>query len=413
MRAILASTIAAPSLIHMTEEAADFHRRLAEALAAGRLRKLVLSAYRGDEPGLLRLVVRPVQLRGEAQLSFVWSYAQRDVTKNHAVSDALEKLRAEIGPGAFAHAHLLVSDGEDSELRYSRKGKPSLHLSAAQGAPVDTAHNRSKQHALHLGLPFLAELGVTTADARLVPTMARKWRQINKFVEVVDHALAASSIADDAPLPTDKVLRVADFGCGKGYLTFALHHHLQATLGRDVRTTGVELRSELVHFCNGVVRKLGIGGLDFEQGDVSRREPAPLDVMIALHACDMATDHAIHFGLRSGASLIVCAPCCHKQLRPQMKALPEPLAPMLAHGIHLGQQAEMLTDALRALLLQAHGYDTQVFEFVSLEHTQKNKMILATRRAQPLPAEPVYAQIRALKDFYAVREHCLETLLTA
>jgi SAM-dependent methyltransferase len=383
-------------------EAADFHRRQAEALAGRRLRKLVLSAYRGDEAGLLRLVVRPVELRGEAHLSFVWSYTQRDVTKNHAVAEGLERLRELVGPRAFAHAHLLTSEGEDCELRYSRKGKPSLHLSASQGAPVEGAHNRSKQHALHLGLPFLAELGVATADGRLVPTMARKWRQINKFVEVVDHAL-----------PDSAALRVADFGCGKGYLTFALHHHLQTTLGRVVQTTGVELRGELVDFCNGMVRKLGIEGLHFEEGDVSRREPAPLDVMIALHACDTATDHAIHFGLRSGASLIVCAPCCHKQLRPQMKALPAPLAPMLAHGIHLGQQAEMLTDALRALLLQAHGYDTQVFEFVALEHTQKNKMILATKRAQPLPAEGVYAQIRALKDFYAVREHCLETLLSA
>jgi hypothetical protein len=389
----------------MPEEAADFHRLLAEASAADRLRKLVLSAYRGGEPGLLRLVARPVELRGEPHLSLVWSYTQRDVTKNHPVAEGLQQLREWIGPGAFAHVHLLTTEGDDCELRYSRKGKPALHRSPAQGVTADTAdtaHNRDKQHALHLGLPFLCELGIATTDGRLVPTMARKWRQINKFVEIVDHAL-----------PNDPALRMADFGCGKGYLTFALHHHLQSTRGRDVHTTGVELRSELVHFCNGVVRKLGIEGLHFEQGDVGRRDPAPLDVMIALHACDTATDHAIHFGLRSGAKLIVCAPCCHKQLRPQMKALPAPLAPMLAHGIHLGQQAEMLTDALRALLLQAHGYDTQVFEFVSPEHTQKNKMILATKRAEALPAEPVYAQIRALKDFYAVREHCLETLLNA
>jgi hypothetical protein len=155
---------------------------------------------------------------------------------------------------------------------------------------------------------------------------------------------------------------------------------------------------------------LGLAGLHFEQGDVRQRAAAPLDIVIALHACDTATDHAIHLGIRSGASLIICSPCCHKQLRPQMKS-PALLAPMLRHGIHLGQEAEMLTDSLRGLLLEAHGYDTQVFEFVSLEHTSKNKMILAVKRAQPLPAEPALAQIRALKDFYAVREHCLETLL--
>lgn len=384
---------------------AAFHARLGEALAAGRLRKLVLATYRGDEPGLLRLVVRPVELRGEPALSFVWSYTQRDVTKNHPPAEGLAQLRTLVGPRAFAHAHLLTTAGEDGELRYSRKGQPSLRWAAAQGAAAsaDPQHNRAKQHALHLGLPFLAELGVATADGRLVPTMARKWRQINKFVEIVDHALPAAPAA----------LRVADFGCGKGYLTFALHHHLTQTLGRDAQVTGVELRQELVDGCNATVRKLGLQGLRFEAGDVGRRAPVPLDVMIALHACDTATDHAIHHGLRAGAALIVCAPCCHKQLRPQMGTPPAPLAPMLGHGIHLGQQAEMLTDTLRALLLQAHGYDTQVFEFVSPEHTQKNKMILASRRATALPAEPVYAQIRALKDFYAVREHCLETLLAA
>lgn len=387
-----------------------FHRRLGDAVAAGRLRKLVLSAYRGGEAGLVRLVVRPVELRGQAHLSFVFSHTQRDVTKNHPVAEGLLRLRDLTGPGGFAHAHLLNSEG-NLELRYSRKGKPSLHQATAPGAgAASAAHNRQKHHLLDLSLPFLTELGVATADGGLVPTMARKWKQINKFVEIVDRAIAASALAGR---PDDSPLRVADFGCGKGYLTFALHHHLQATLGRKVRTTGVELRGELVDFCNRVVRALRIDGLAFEEGDVGQRAPEPLDVMIALHACDTATDHAIHFGLRAGASLIVCAPCCHKQLRPQMKALPAPLAPMLQHGVHLGQQAEMLTDALRALLLQAHGYDSQVFEFVATEHTQKNKMILATKRAQPLPAEPVLAQIRALKDFYAVREHCLETLLTA
>ncbi|MFG5408394.1 methyltransferase [Piscinibacter sakaiensis] len=132
--------------------------------------------------------------------------------------------------------------------------------------------------------------------------------------------------------------------------------------------------------------------------------------MIALHACDTATDHAIHRGIAAGAQLIVCSPCCHKELRPQLRA-PGLLAPLLRHGIHLGQQAEMITDGLRALLLEAHGYEARVFEFVSLEHTAKNKMILALRRAAPLPAEPVLAQIRAIKDFYGVREQCLEALL--
>ena len=380
-----------------------FFARLAEHLTQGSLAKLVLAKHQGEPADLARLTVRPLLLREQPQLSFVYSHATRDITHNHPVVEGLAKLRELIGP-AFRHAHLLAA-GEDLELRFTKKGQASLHQQAnTRDAAEPQGHDREKHRHLLLDTPFLAALGVTTASGELVPAMARKWKQINKFVEVLDHALQAS------PLKAQGQIRVADFGSGKGYLSFAVHHHLRQTLGREAEVTGVELRPDLVQLCNKAAQRLGLAGLHFEQGDVRERAAQPLDIMIALHACDTATDHAIHLGIRSGASLIVCSPCCHKQIRPQMKS-PAMLAPMLQHGIHLGQEAEMLTDSLRALLLQAHGYDTQVFEFVSLEHTSKNKMILAVKRAQPLPAEPVLAQIRAIKDFYAVREHCLETLL--
>jgi hypothetical protein len=133
--------------------------------------------------------------------------------------------------------------------------------------------------------------------------------------------------------------------------------------------------------------------------------------MIALHACDIATDYALHMGIRTGAEIIMCSPCCHKQIRPQMQS-PAMLAPLLQHGIHMGQEAEMVTDGLRALLLEAHGYDTQVFEFISLEHTSKNKMILAQKRKHPLDNSATLAQIAGIKAFYGIKEQCLETLLT-
>ena len=382
-----------------------FFSLLAEHLAQGSLAKLVLAGYHGPVPDLVRVTVRPLLLRDAAHLSFVHSHATRDVTQNLVVDEGIARLRELIGP-AFRHAHLHAA-GEDLELRFTKKGKASLHQAANAREGVEPqVHDREKQRHIALDTPFLAALGVTTASGELVPAMARKFKQINKFVEVLDHALQASTLKAPAPI------RVADFGSGKGYLTFAVHHHLQNTLGREVEVTGVELRPDLVALCTKAAARLGLEGLHFEQGDVRERPAQPMDVVIALHACDTATDHAIHLGIRSGASLIICSPCCHKQIRPQMKS-PAMLAPMLQHGIHLGQEAEMLTDSLRALLLQAHGYDTQVFEFVSLEHTSKNKMILAVKRAAALPAEPVLAQIRAIKDFYAVREHCLETLLAA
>jgi SAM-dependent methyltransferase len=207
-------------------------------------------------------------------------------------------------------------------------------------------------------------------------------------------------------------VRVLDFGAGKGYLTFAVHDHLQQHLQRRPEVVGVELRGDLVALCNGIVQRLGLDGLRFDEGDIARRAPQPIDVMIALHACDTATDLAIHQGVRGGASIILCSPCCHKQIRPQLLS-PHPLRPILQHGVHLGQEAEMLTDGLRALLLEASGYDTQVFEFISLEHTNKNKMILAVKRASPKPADEVLEQIREIKRFYGIREQALETLLAA
>jgi hypothetical protein len=387
------------------DAAGRFFARLSEHLAQGSLYRLILAKYQGLETDLTRLTVRPLELHGQPHLTFVYTHSTRDVTRNHRLARGMAELDTLIG-GAFRHAHLLAA-GEDLELRFSKKGTPSLHRQANEReTAVPQPHDREKQRLVALDTPFLAALGVTTPAGDLVPAMARKFKQINKFVEVLDHALRASTLRAPA------TVRVADFGSGKGYLTFAVHHHLTQSLSRDAEVTGVELRPDLVALCNKAAAKLGLVGLHFEQGDVREREPRALDVMIALHACDTATDHAIHLGIRSGAALIVCSPCCHKQIRPQLRS-PPVMAPMLQHGIHLGQQAEMLTDSLRALLLQAHGYDTQVFEFVSLEHTSKNKMILAVKRAQALPAEPVLAQIRAIKDFYAVREHCLETLLAA
>jgi len=379
-----------------------------QALQHDRFDKLLLAGYRGPEAGLKRVGLRAIVLRGQPHLSLIYSHEQRDVTRNLPVAEGLAELRALLGPAGFGNAHLHTRD-EELQLALSRKGRWSLRTGrrpALAEAAAPTEHNREKQRLLGLDRPFLAELGVSDAAQRLVPAMARKWKQINRFLEVIGAALASSKLA------TQPRIEVLDFGSGKGYLTFALHDHLRQTLGRDVQVTGVELRADMVALCNGVVARLGLQGLRFEQGDVESHAPRPVDVMIALHACDTATDHAIHYGIRGGASLICCAPCCHKQLRPQLLS-PHPLKPILQHGVHLGQEAEMLTDGLRALLLDACGYDTQVFEFVSLEHTAKNKMILAVKRDQPVQKDPLLQQVRDIKAFYGIQAQCLETLLKA
>jgi hypothetical protein len=203
-----------------------------------------------------------------------------------------------------------------------------------------------------------------------------------------------------------------DFGSGKGYLTFALHDYLRHSLGNEAKVTGVELRQNLADLCNKASASLDHQGLGFVCGDVKTHAPKQTDVMIALHACDVATDYAIHYGIRAGAGIIMCSPCCHKQIRPQMRS-PELFQPMLQYGVHMGQQAEMVTDSLRALFLEANGYSTKVFEFVSLEHTNKNKMILAIKNAEPDKQHriEVLKQIAEIKAYYGIKEHCLESLL--
>jgi hypothetical protein len=402
-----------------------FIERCSASLAEGRFVKLLLAKHHGTQPDLQRVMVRAVSLKGEPCLSFVYRHTTRDVTKNLSVDAGWHTVRELLGP-LFRNAHLHTAD-ETVELTISQRGVCTLRSTplarpagAPEGradereAPAAAAHDREKQRWVDVRQPFLSALGVTTAQHDVVPAMSRKWKQINKFVEVFAGALRASGLLSAAVAPAEapRPIRVVDFGSGKGYLTFAVHDHLRHQPGVEARVTGVELRGDLVRLGNAVVQKLGLQGLRFDEGDVSTRTAEPIDVMIALHACDTATDHAIHHGLRGGAAVILCSPCCHKQLRPQLLS-PHPLSPILQHGVHLGQHAEMLTDGLRALLLEACGYDTQVFEFVALEHTQKNKMILAVRRPGALPAPASGRQIDDLKAFYGIREHCLETLLRA
>ena len=386
------------------DELNRFMARLATSLEQATFVKLVLAKYRGPEPGPVRLIVRQVLLRDQPNLSFVHRYNTKDITQNLALPAGLEMIRQQLGP-AFKSGHLLTHN-HTVELSISKRGLCTLRESAAASTAPSQAHNREKHRLVDLHRPFLVALGVTNEQHQLVPAMSRKWRQINKFIEVFSHAFATSALARGGPV------RVVDFGSGKGYLTFAIHDHLRGALGTDVQVRGVELRPDLVQLCGDAVRRLGIEGLSFEQGDVRTYAPGAIDVMIALHACDTATDHAIHLGLRGGAAIIMCSPCCHKQIRPQLLS-PHPLRPILQHGVHLGQEAEMLTDGLRALWLEACGYNTQVFEFISLEHTNKNKMILAVKRAQPAAPDAVLAQVEEIKKFYGIREHCLEGLLKA
>ncbi|WP_109439740.1 class I SAM-dependent methyltransferase [Acinetobacter haemolyticus] len=364
--------------------------------------RLILSQYKGEMTDLEKMTFRIIELQGQATLSCLYHHKTQDITKNYSITEGFERI-AEL----LAHskqANLFALD-QDVQLKKNKK-KAMLNVQKKQPLSMkleQRQHNREKHRYVEQQSPFLKHLGITDEKGQVIPSMARKWKQINKFIEIFSNAYAQIDASQQA-------LNIVDFGSGKGYLTFALYDYLQAQ-HKTPLITGVELRSNLVEFCQKVADEVGFNHLDFFEGDVRSYQPEKLDVMIALHACDIATDFAIHTGIRLNASMIMCAPCCHKELRPQLKS-PEVLQPMLQFGIHAGQQAEMLTDTLRALLLKAYGYETKVFEFVSLEHTSKNKMILATKRKDiQQPDAKILQQIQALKTMYGIQKQSLELLL--
>ncbi|MCU4369104.1 class I SAM-dependent methyltransferase [Acinetobacter courvalinii] len=364
--------------------------------------RLILSQYKGELAHLEKITFRMIELQGQATLSCLYHHATQDITKNYSITEGLEKIAELLAQSKQANLFTL---NQDIQLKKNKK-KAMLTCQKKQALAdklEQQQHNREKQRYVQQQSPFLKHLGITDEKGQIVPSMARKWKQINKFIEIFSNAYEQINA-------TQQELNIVDFGSGKGYLTFALYDYLQAQQKTPL-ITGVELRSNLVEFCQHVADQVGFNHLDFFEGDVRSYQPEKLDVMIALHACDIATDFAIHTGIRLNASMIMCAPCCHKELRPQLQS-PEVLQPMLQFGIHAGQQAEMLTDSLRALLLKAYGYETKVFEFVSLEHTSKNKMILATKRKDiQQPNAKIMQQIQALKAMYGIEKQSLELLL--
>lgn len=359
------------------------------------LTKLTLGKYRGPELALRNLFVRPVRLKSGPHLSFVWRYETRDVTKNFAPAEALARLDALIG-GEFLDAHLFTP-AQTAQLETGADGgaRVSIKLATVAPAPPPANHDRVKRHVLDPQSPWLRDLGVTNDQGQPRAGAAGKLRQIQKFAELLLHLTAEAGFGDDQPV------QVADMGSGKGYLTFAA----AAALGPRARVRGYERRAELVETCNRVASAHGFAHLSFTAGEIDRSAPGPLDVLMALHACDTATDDALAQGVAAGARLLVVSPCCHQEVSPQLRP-PAVLAPVLRHGIFREREAELLTDALRALALEAVGYRTKVFEFISTEHTAKNLMLAAIRTETGADATAA-RHLAELAAAYGIRQQAL------
>jgi len=380
----------------------QFFDRLAAAAEDGTFVRLNLGGPNGRDRSLRNVFVRPVRLRGSVSWSFTYRHATRDITKNLAPADAMGLLQDLVG-NEFSDAFLSTTTGT-LHLNVRKGRNPRLIPGNVEDAqPPDLAHDQPRHRTLapreH---PWLQDLGVTGPDDRVRLGMEAKYRQIHRFIELV------APLIREAKLPADRPPAVLDMGCGKGYLTFALHDHLRRTLGRPVRVTGVEQRPELAEAANRIAAAHGMDGLQFITGTIGSTILTAADVVVALHACDTATDDAIAKGVHAGARLIVAAPCCHREVAHTMVS-PPPLIDALRHGILFQREAEFVTDALRAALLEAAGYEAKVFEFVSPEHTSKNLMISAVRRGEP--SADAARRAADLAAFYGVPAQRLAHLL--
>jgi len=371
---------------------------LAAALREGTFVKITLSRSRGAQPDLRNVYGRAVELRSGPHLSLVYRHATRDVTKNCPQDEAVAAVE-ELLAKDFLDAHLFTTGG-DWQFRCVG-GKEALKASRPVFVTAPSPeHNREKQKALNSAAPFLQHLGVVSATGEARPAMADKLRQIQRFVEILGHSVNGSALRDC------KSCRVVDMGAGKGYLTFATAQFFRDR-GVEARVTGVEARADLVAATNRTAKETGFDLLDFVQGTIESAEiGSSIDLLIALHACDTATDDALAQGIAAGASLILASPCCHKEVRSHWNP-PEILRDVVTHGILAEREAEIVTDSIRALLLEIHGYKTSVFEFISADHTGKNLMISAQKRATPLDPEPLRARLQALLEFYGIRKQRL------
>jgi SAM-dependent methyltransferase len=383
----------------------EFITALKSSLDRGEFVRLTLSGYRGAEVGLNSLVVQLVQLKAGLKLAFTYRYQTKEIVKNLPIDDAITQITNIIG-NEFTNARIFTPQ-QDYQLIYNKRLEPRLIKSKPTfpKAAASKNHDRQKQYFIQPeNNIYLKALGITNAQGDIVRTREAKFKQINKFIEIID------SLYRNSDLSVREALSIVDMGSGKGYLTFAVYDFLNHTIGKPSQVTGIELREELVTFCNATAQQAEFSQLNFAAGTIQSAAQRTMDIAIALHACDTATDDAIHASIQAHAAIIVLAPCCHKQIRRQMNESAAVKATW-EFGILIERQAQLVTDRLRSLFLELHGYQTKVFEFIDAEHTDKNLMITATKHDRAVNQTAILAQIAQLKMQNGIRSFYLEDLL--
>lgn len=384
----------------------EFVRHATESLSDRSFVRLVLSRSVDPIDAPEKVIGRLVELKAGPHLSLTFRYRTHDTTKNVPLEHAAFWVREQIGVH-FCSA-LLNTTKRDWQLFVEDSGAVKLvaHKPSQAEAP-SRAHDRERQAILDdSARDWLRGLGVLNDRGNIRPTMADKHVQINRYLEIFTHlAKDCGWLERRDGCPT-----IADMGCGKGYLTFGLWHLFARVWKRPIHVIGIEAREELVAAATVLAQQIGAEGLEFATGTIENTKLPRVDAFIALHACNTATDDAIRRGVEAGAELIIVAPCCHKEVRPQL-GRPAPLAAVLEHGIMAERMSEWATDGLRALFLEWAGYRTKMIEFVSSEHTPKNLMIAAVRTGKPFVATAARARVEQFKEFFGIQHHALDDWL--
>ena len=350
--------------------------------------------------------VRRVDIRRTPHVSILLRYPNKDVTQNHSLADAAPAV-ASLLDDAFDNAHLFTTHA-DVELRTNKRGEAQLFRTNATFTDVPPAeHDRVRRYVLDpADTPFLRELDIVTAEGKVRSAQHDKYRQLQSLIKILDDLVPKSSLREKTRL------RVVDMGAGKGYLTFALYDYCNRVLGIETAMLGVDRNAELVDFCNGVARKLDFTRLSFVASSVEEIRIDAADIVVALHACDTATDVALFKAVAADASIVIVVPCCQKELRPQLK-IPIDDRPLLKHDTFKDRYSQMVTDAVRGLLLESQGYRTRVVEFISDAHTHRNVMIIGVKQPSLRDSRAKYVEAAALLRRYGIASQRFETLLVA
>ena len=385
----------------MSENLDKFLDGVALSAEQSTLVKMTLSKPAQKHDDLRNVYVKPVLIKEKRLFAFTYHYERRDEVKNYDAVQMLD-IWKEMLPARFMNA-VLFTVSEDVTLLVSSKGKATIQTKKVQECrEQNLEHDKQKVRLVNPANPWWYQLGLTTREGKITADMQHKFKQIYKYAEIVESLIK--------PMKFDGTVHIADMGAGKGYLTFALYELLTQKLDMDVDIKGVEIRPDLVVKINEIIKSSHLKGMEFVESSIEAYHPDKLDVLIALHACNTATDDAIASGIKAGAELIVCAPCCHKQIRQEMERSGK-FDVITRYGIFLERQAVMITDTIRALVLEYFGYKTQVMEFIEMEHTPKNVLLVGKKTKARVDREAILGQIEALKKQYGISRHYLETLL--